>query len=72
MLNHFLVEEWKKSGISDKVLYTTCGRQTIKILPNSNEIVPELASDHEEADTRMLLHAEHASSTFSEIVIHAL
>lgn len=33
------------------------------------DIVPELESDHEEADTRLLLHAKHASSTHTSIII---
>ena len=33
------------------------------------EEVPELFSDHEEADTRLLLHAKHASQNHSDIII---
>jgi len=71
MLNKFLADEWKRSGsvIGDKVLYVTSGSQTIKILADSNQIVPELESDHKEADTRMLLHVKHTSSTYNEITM---
>lgn len=71
MLNRFLADEWKRSGsvIGNKVLYVTSARQTMMILADSNQIVPELESDHEEADTRMLLHAAHANSIYNEIVI---
>ena len=31
--------------------------------------IPSLASTHEEADTRLLLHAAHASNSFSRVVI---
>ena len=31
--------------------------------------VDELSCDHEEADTRLLLHAQHASTTFEDVVI---
>jgi len=53
----------------NKILYVTSGSQTIKVLADSNQIIPELESDHEEADTRMLLHVKHTSSTYNEIVI---
>lgn len=37
-------------------------------LPTST-VVPELTSDHEEADTRLILHAAHASSQGSTTII---
>ena len=33
--------------------------------------VEELECDHEEADTRMLLHVQHAASTYGSIVIYS-
>ena len=33
------------------------------------QIVPELESDHKEADTRMVLHAAYVSFTYEDIVI---
>ena len=35
------------------------------------EEVPDLFCDHEEADTRLLLHAKHASSVYSNILIQS-
>ena len=70
-LNKFLGEEWQRPerGIGDKTLFVTVDHQAIKINAYSHHIVPELESDHEEGDTRMLLHANHASSTYRNIVI---
>lgn len=31
--------------------------------------VPELESDHEEADTRLLLHSKHSAQTYDRIII---
>lgn len=33
--------------------------------------VPELACDHEEADTRLLLHAKHAGQHFSSVILRS-
>ena len=33
--------------------------------------VPQLCSDHEEADTRMVAHARHASQLYSTIIIQS-
>ena len=37
--------------------------------PNTIEEIATLSCDHEEADTRMLLHANHASQSHGSIVI---
>ena len=69
----FIVSEWKKkehrSKILHKDLFVTDGSRTYIV--NSQEVREEvqLESNHEEADTRMLLHAKHASSNDIKILI---
>lgn len=41
------------------------------IIKERVDILQELRSDHEEADTRMILHASHVSSTNKRIVIQS-
>ena len=67
----FLVQEWKsnKRFLDAKALFVTTGTETYKITTTSCRLVAELASNHEETDTRMLLHAKHASSTYNDIII---
>ena len=69
----FIVPEWKKreyrSKILHKDLFVTDGSRTFIV--NSQEVRDEvqLESNHEEADTRMLLHAKHASSNVGKMLI---
>ena len=69
---HFLVSQRKKSEytsrLDNKVLYVTEGSKCWKLTTGSTDNVPELESSHEEADTRMILHAKHAKGN---MVIHA-
>lgn len=61
----FLVEEWKKpehrGRLGDKILYATCEDHCFKITKDNWEAIAELKSTHEEADTRVLLHAAHVA-----------
>ena len=69
----FVVDEWKESKsehFRGVILYATRKDQCFKFLPSHNESekpefeqIHELHSDHEEADTRLLLHANHASTS---------
>ena len=56
-----IVSEWKKpeftSKLESKLLFVTLGEEYWKLGSTGIEAVPELQSDHEEADTRMILHA---------------
>ena len=65
MLIEFIAEEWKsndsKAMIGNKTLYVTCGEKCWKITRCVTSLVDELQSSQEEADTRILLHAKHAS-----------
>ena len=68
----FIVDERKESKsqhFRGVTLYTTNKDQCVKFLPSQNESekpeceqIHELHSDHEEADMRLLLHANHALS----------
>jgi len=66
----FLVSEWKSKQIDNgKIIYATYGSHCICI--NDGREIAALKCQQEEADTRMLLHANHASNhRFSEVVIH--
>ena len=64
---HFIVEQWKNCHdlIVEKVLYATNGNKCYKITAAG-----ELQNDHQEADTRLLLHSKHANLTYSNIVVY--
>ena len=73
-LIQFLFTEWRKeefiSLLGNRSLYVTCKAECVKITTNSIENVGELSCSHEEADTRMLFHAKHASENgFTSIVV---
>ena len=65
MLIEFITEEWKstesKSMIGQKTLFVTCGQKCWRIGKMGASLVNDLKSSQEEADTRILLHAKHAS-----------
>ena len=69
----FLVDEWRspffQQKYGDKVVYVTSGPECFRITKDITETVPELASDHEEADTRVLLHSMHAANQGYKAVI---
>ena len=71
----FLVGQWKEKRFRDKandrILYVTeeeTEGKCWKISMMAVILVPELRCNHEEADTRMLLHAKHAGG---KCVLHA-
>ena len=63
----FLVTEWKKYGftyihtykLGNRSLFVTHNEECWKLQSSSISLVPELKCSHEEADTRMILHAKH-------------
>ena len=71
-LIRFLVRRWKTktSVIGNKKLYIAFDEECIRIDGGRAESVPQLQSNQEEADTRMLLHAKHLSETYARVVIH--
>ena len=64
----FLVPEWEKKNITEKIIYVTNGEKCV--CSNDNQGVPALYCLQEEADTRITLHAKHASDRYRDIVIH--
>jgi len=69
----FLFNTWKQIYTGDVELYVAHGETCHKLLQNSAALeITELGSDHEEADTRIFLHAKHASMTYGHIVIRSI
>ena len=72
----FLVNEWKESRLreklQDKELYATCEQECFRMTKDKWEEATTLTSTHEEADTRLFLHALHAAeSGYKAVVICA-
>ena len=70
----FVVDHWSKlscrSRLQHKTLYVTCGKRCYKLTTESAKEEEEPQLDQEEADTRLLLHARHATKEpFNAIVI---
>ena len=55
--------------IGSKISYVTCGEEVTKLSNNRFSSQPDMRSNQEEADTRMLLHADFASSSIDKILI---
>lgn len=78
-LSSFLCQEWcemaKRELQHDQELIIGGGlndpTNTVMISNGCSCYIDDLKSDHEEADTRMILHASHASSSKERIVIHS-
>ena len=72
-LIRFLSEEWLlpvyRNMLHGKVLFITCEETCYRITENECEDIGELRSTHEEADTRLILHAKHAANVGSMSVI---
>ena len=69
----FAVSEWKKEEyllfIEEKCVYVMNGKNVFKINHDSVSTVENIKSIHEEADTRMILHANHASNSYDRILV---
>ena len=67
-LVRFIVAEWKKENyrltIGTKSIFVTDGKKVFKVNKDIFIAIPELESNHAEADTRMMLHAQRASQHF--------
>ncbi len=77
-LAEFLFSEWQSDKYAEKLvnrsLYMTHGKYCHKLTSHGHivaEQVDELQCSHEEADTRILLHAKHASASTDQIVIRS-
>ena len=68
----FLVLHWRtlafRGRLGNRIMYVTTEDQCWRLDAATCEPVPELECNHEEADTRMVLHARHAGGT---CVIHS-
>ena len=64
----FLLSEWEKKNIAEKVTYVTYGEKCVCL--KDNQGVPALYCTQKEAGTRMILHAKHATDRCRDIVIH--
>ena len=69
------MDQWqegrKRELLGEKVMYVTSGNTCTKITHDEVVEVGELSTSHEEADTRILFHANHALPGVSSIVIIA-
>ena len=72
-LTEYFVQDWERKPHlvgENKQLYVTHESKCIRIMKEAVMEVPELACTHEEADTRVILHAYHAAcSGFKSVVI---
>lgn len=74
-LTEFLAESWKsenlRNKLCDKTMYIGYGEKRLKLTRNEWEEVEHLRCTHEEADTRLLLHAHHAAQCSASVVVVA-
>ena len=72
-LTQFIVNEWKSLGnlLRNIELYATYLLELFRVTQNTTEKIHELTSNHQEADTRILLHARHATLSCEEIIVSA-
>lgn len=72
-LIEFLVSQWQlpsyRKFVKGKELYVTCGEMCYKLSSNGSSVVSSLKSNHEEADTRVIVHAAHASKAGYKSII---
>ena len=68
----FMVQQWisNSSLIGDKILVITNNTESHNITSNNCILIPELESNHKEADSQMMLHVKQGSRTYSSLVIH--
>ena len=72
----FLLESWSKMDgryLGGFQLYVTSGKQCTRLISVEGAIakeqVDQLSCDHEEADTRLLLHAAHAATSGHQHIV---
>ena len=70
----FLVEEWTKAEnivqVPDNIeLVVASGEKCWRITKEGKKEIPDLEAQHEEADTRLALHAAHAAKSGKQSVI---
>ncbi len=71
----FLAESWKhetnREKLGNRTLYVTCGEKCLVLTRDRWKFVQALECSHEEADTRMFLHAKHAATHYKTIILVA-
>ncbi|KAI8521965.1 hypothetical protein Bbelb_017190 [Branchiostoma belcheri] len=71
----FVVEAWKQPSyrekLGSKALYATIEDTCFRLTKYEVAEVEELHCSHEEADTRLLLHANHAAKSSKAVIISA-
>ena len=60
-----------QTNIGDKILIVSNNTEAYKIRSNNCIVIPELESNHKEADSRMVLHVKQSSKRYSSVIIHA-
>ena len=67
----YLADDWKLNTdlLNGKMLFVTTRTNAFEITTTACRLVTELISNHQEADTQMLLHAEHASYAYEGVII---
>ncbi|XP_065682967.1 uncharacterized protein LOC136095951 [Hydra vulgaris] len=65
----YLLEEWKSYAINEIEIFITHGNSTYCFRNSICTKLPELRSDHEEADTRLLLHCKHDSVSYVQVIL---
>lgn len=72
-LIRFLFSNWRNENfvnlLGDKFLYITSEQKCIRISRNGVENVEQLSCTQEEADTRSIFHAKHASEDGTQAII---
>ena len=68
----FIVKQWisNSSLIDGKILTVTNDMEAYKKTSSDCILIPELESNHKEADSRMMFHVKHASRTYASVIIH--
>ena len=69
----FLFQQWQQPNAYAKIppgkqLFTTSGQQCAELTSTSATSIPDLLCSHEEADTRLVLHAQHAAAHGYDVV----
>ncbi|CAG9821970.1 unnamed protein product [Phaedon cochleariae] len=68
----FFVDSWKedkfRSIIGNQEIFVTVGEMCFRITSFESKTVPELFCTQEEADSRMMLHARNAASSYESVL----
>jgi len=72
-LTKFMAENWKELRQSEKlhdvILMVTSGERCFRFTKDDVTEITELRSTHKEADTRMMIHVNHAAASYRNVVV---